>query len=114
MRADDFRGAIDRFEKSLAAGVHFKTLELPGECYLKVGRESCAIIALAAATALNRGVRAPSILADLLSRSDNSYHRELAVEVCKTALVRDPTNRLTRDAESRLRASRVDPAGETE
>ena len=49
---------------SIAEAPHFKTLELLGEAWLAKGEPAKAIVPLAAATTLNRQVRAPSLLAE--------------------------------------------------
>jgi tetratricopeptide (TPR) repeat protein len=56
--------AIHHFEVSIAADPHFKTLELLGEAWLAKGEPAKAIVPLAAATTLNRQVRAPSLFAE--------------------------------------------------
>jgi tetratricopeptide (TPR) repeat protein len=56
--------AIRNFEASIAEAPHFKTLELLGEAWLAKGEPGKAIVPLAAATTLNRQVRAPSLLAE--------------------------------------------------
>ena len=56
--------AIHNFEVSIAEAPHFKTLELLGEAWLAKGEPARAIVPLAAATTLNRQVRAPSLLAE--------------------------------------------------
>ena len=64
MDAGDLVGALALLERSLAGHIHFKTLELIGECQCRLGRHREAIIPLAAATGLNRGSRAPCLLAE--------------------------------------------------
>jgi hypothetical protein len=51
-------------EVSIAEAPHFKALELLGEAWLAKGEPARAIVPLAAATTLNRQVRAPSLLAE--------------------------------------------------
>src|SRR5918994_2439310 len=63
MEAGDLQDAISSFCRSVAEWPHFKTLELLGECLLRLNRLREAIVPLAAATALNRQARAPMLLA---------------------------------------------------
>jgi tetratricopeptide (TPR) repeat protein len=70
---------------------HFKTLEVLGEVLIKLGRFTEAVVPLAAATTLNRQVRAPSLLAKaLLAAGDRGAARQAA----RIATARDPANRL--------------------
>jgi predicted Zn-dependent protease len=62
--AGDVVKALGLLEQSLADDVHFKTLELIGEVRCRLGRHRDAIVPLAAATGLNRGSRAPCLLAE--------------------------------------------------
>ena len=90
MNSGDSSGAIDYFLRSACVHPHFKTYELVGECYLRQRDFARAVLFLAAATALNRGVRAPSLLARAwyeLGRNDKASH---AVAM---ALERDPNNK---------------------
>ena len=66
MKSGDVSGAIAKFEQSIVCVPHFKTLELLGEAFLKIGKPDRAVVPLAAATTLNRQVRAPSMLAEAL------------------------------------------------
>ena len=63
MAAGELEAAHNALRLSAEANPHFKTLELLGECLLKLGRPKEAIVPLAAASALNAGIRAPSLLA---------------------------------------------------
>jgi tetratricopeptide (TPR) repeat protein len=54
MEAGTLEDAIRLFRQSVAEWPHFKTLELLGECLLRLERPREAIIPLAAATALNQ------------------------------------------------------------
>lgn len=91
MSAGDTHSAIDIFEKSIALYPHFKALELLGECFIRSGRPSDAIVPLAAATTLNKGVRAASLLAKALAEVGDA---ERSREIADLALSRDPNNRL--------------------
>ncbi len=61
MAAGELEAAHTALRLSAEANPHFKALELLGECLLKLGRPKEAIVPLAAASALNAGVRAPSL-----------------------------------------------------
>jgi tetratricopeptide (TPR) repeat protein len=93
LAAGDVSGAIAHLENSVAAYPHFKLLELLGEAWLKGGEPQRAIVPLAAATTLNRQVRAPSLLAEALLAAGD---RIKAYEVARLALDRDPHNRKAR------------------
>lgn len=82
--------AIELFSQSIALHPHFKTLELLGECYVSLNRLHEAVVPLAAATTLNDGVRAPSILANVFLKLGD---REAARSMAALALERDPDNR---------------------
>ena len=90
MENGDTEQAVGLFQKSAVESPHFKTFELLGECLLRLKRFSEAIPYLAAAAAMNRGVRAPAILAEAwlaLERYDE------ALEAAEAALLRDPMNK---------------------
>lgn len=93
MAVSDYEGAVREFRASLELTVHFKTLELLGECYIQLRQFTEAIVTLAAATTLNRGVRAPSLLCELLANQSDPYLVGLAEGVIDIALSRDPSNR---------------------
>ena len=82
--------AIELFHQSAVESPHFKTYELLGECYMRLQRFREAIPYLAASATLNRGVRAPSLLAEAWLAID--CHRN-AVEAADLALSRDPQNK---------------------
>src|SRR5262245_5090751 len=81
--------AIVHFRQSIAADPHFKSLELLGECLMRLDRHCEAVVPLAAATSLNRGVRAPSLLAEVFTKL-GQFHD--ANEMADIALSRDPKN----------------------
>lgn len=93
MSSGDTGSAIDALEKSVEAYPHFKALELLGECLISSGRSREAIVPLAAATTLNKGVRAASLLAKALADVGDV---ERSKEIADLALSRDPHNRLAR------------------
>jgi uncharacterized protein HemY len=81
--------AVEAFHASAKLAPHFKTYELLGECYLALQQAAQAIPFLAAATTLNQGVRAPSLLAEVfLTLGDLPKAKEIA----EIALSRDSTN----------------------
>lgn len=59
----DWSSAIAVFQQSAREHPHFKTYELWGESLLEVEDLTGAVMLLAAASALNRGPRAPVLLA---------------------------------------------------
>ncbi len=91
MDQGDLEEAVALFEQSVSASLHFKSLELLGECLSKIGRKHEAIVALAAATTLNEGVRAPALLAQVFLEMGN--YRE-AYDFAELALSRHSSNRL--------------------
>lgn len=91
MDSGAFEEAIQAFSASVAIDPHFKALELMGECLLALGRPIQAVVPLAAASALNDQVRAPSLLAQaFLSIGDYQQAARLA----KAVLVRASGNRV--------------------
>jgi tetratricopeptide (TPR) repeat protein len=86
--------AIEGLKQSAALLPHFKTLEMLGECYMKAGQYREAVIPLAAATGLNRQVRAPSFLAKVfLELGDGVKAREIARDIVR----REPGNRIAKE-----------------
>lgn len=83
--------AIALFEQSVTDNPHFKALELRGECLIKLGRAREAIVPLAAATTLNKGVRAPALLAQVFLEL-MEYHD--ALDIAELALSRHAGNRI--------------------
>jgi tetratricopeptide (TPR) repeat protein len=94
LEAGDVEQALSAFAESAALDPHFKTLERLADCFLRLNRPVDAIIPLAAATTLNRGVSAPSKLAKLFFEIGELYDARRLSEV---ALQRDPNNRLALD-----------------
>ena len=90
MKQGQFEEAANLFEKNVKANPHFKELELLGECFLHLGRLPEAIVPLAAAATLNKGVRAPSLLAEVFYLLGKMHD---AAEMAEIALSRDSTNR---------------------
>ena len=82
--------AIVLFKQNVEIEPHFKDLELMGECLIRLGRLTEAIVPLAAATTLNKGVRAPRLLAELYLQMGNMHE---AKEIAEIALSRAPNNR---------------------
>lgn len=90
MERGEHTQAVVCLQENVAADPHFKTLELLGECLIVLGRLQESIVPLAAATTLNKGVRAPALLAEVFWHL-NQFHD--AKEVAEIALGRDPRNR---------------------
>jgi tetratricopeptide (TPR) repeat protein len=91
--AGDLDAALVQIETSVSAFPHFKALELLGEAWLRKGEPRRAVVPLAAATTLNRQVRAPSLLAEALLALGDGLR---AHEIAQLALERDPNNRKAR------------------
>ena len=82
--------AVEVLSRSAAMSPHFKTLELLGECLVRLGRWQDSIIPLAAATTLNRQARAPALLSEAyLELKDLRRAKEMA----EMSLHRNPTYR---------------------
>jgi len=90
IEADEFEQAAQRLRESVETAPHFKTLELLGECLLKLRRPLDAIVPLAAATALNNQVRAPSLLAQAFLQCGQFLE---AGEFSSMVLSKSPANR---------------------
>jgi len=102
MQDDKLNDAVRLFQESNLLSPHFKTFELLGECLLKLKRYNEAVGPLAAAVALNKGVRAPSLLAEVFFViGENSDAREFA----ELALSRDPNNKKAKEILSRVKAT---------
>jgi tetratricopeptide (TPR) repeat protein len=104
VRTGDYEEAISLFRRSAEMEPHFKTFELLGECLLALNRNSEAVGPLAAATTLNRGVRAPSLLAEAFLRNQKFDDAE---DFAKLALQRDPRNKRARDVLEKLEANKL-------
>ena len=98
MGAGRFEEAAGLLTQSIAAWPHFKSLELLGECLIKIGRLQEAIVPLAAATALNAGVRAPALLAEVFLQLDQREDAERAAEIASTRHPANKTARKVKDA----------------
>jgi lipopolysaccharide biosynthesis regulator YciM len=85
--------AIVQLQDAAEADPHYKTLERLGEAWLNKGQPKRALVPLAAATTLNQGVRAPSILAEVLLTLGEPI---AAHRIAKLALERHSTNRKAR------------------
>jgi tetratricopeptide (TPR) repeat protein len=87
MEAGALEEAVALFQESIREWPHVKTLELEGECLLRLGRTREALVPLAAATALHPAARPPALLAQaFLALGHYGEAREFAEE----ALRRDP------------------------
>jgi tetratricopeptide (TPR) repeat protein len=108
VRTGDYEEAISLFRRSAEMEPHFKTFELLGECLLALNRNSEAVGPLAAATTLNRGVRAPSLLAEAFLRNQKCDDAE---DFAKLALQRDPRNKGVRDVLKKSEANKMLQSG---
>lgn len=99
MRQGQYEEAVRLFERNVKLNPHFKELELLGECLLHSGRLREAIVPLAAATTLNAGVRAPSLLAEIFYRLGEM---DDANQMAELALSRDPKNRKALEVKERV------------
>ena len=95
MEKNQLEDAVRLFQQSIVLSPHFKSLELLGECFIRLNRLPEAVVPLAAATTLNQGPRAPSLLADVFLKLEDS---DRANEVAEIALSRDPNNRIALNA----------------
>lgn len=93
LEAGDLDGAIDQLEFSEAGYPHFKALELLGEAWLRKGQPARAVVPLAAATTLNRQVRAPAPLAEALLALGEEVR---AHEIAELVLQRDSNSKKAR------------------
>ena len=104
----DFARAIELLERSAALAPHFKTLEILGETLLKSGDPLAAVTPLAAATALNDQVRAPSLLAEAFLRIGEL---EDARKFAERVVTRDPGNRRALSVLEVISSRDPDPSG---
>jgi tetratricopeptide (TPR) repeat protein len=100
--AGRFEEAIPLFEESLLLGLHFKTFELLGECLARRGDHTRAIAYLSAATRMNSGVRALSLLAQSFADHPDPGGAEFAVATAKLVLTSDANNRIAKAIMDRL------------
>ena len=104
MEAGETESAVRLFQESASIDPHFKTLELLGECLLKLGRHHEAVISLAASIGLGTKVyRAMFLLAKAL---DESGFRRNAIEKLEEAIAIKPDYKSARDLLEQLRAVR--------
>jgi tetratricopeptide (TPR) repeat protein len=108
MEAGHLEEAVALFQESISEWPHVKTMELEGECLLRLGRAREAIVPLAAATALNPSAHPPGLLAHAFLAL--GHYRE-ALEFADEALRRAPADPLALEARLSARshlASRLD------
>ena len=87
----DLEGAITLFAKSNALYTHYKTLELWGECEIKLGNYQKAIRILIQAVNLNHSAKPKSLLALAYKNSGEILKsKDLASEVLSS----DPNNKI--------------------
>jgi tetratricopeptide (TPR) repeat protein len=94
--------AVALFQQSIRAWPHVKTLELEGECLLRLGRPREAIVPLAAATALHPAARPPALLAQVFLALG---HYGEAVKFAEEALRRTPGDAMALEARAAARRS---------
>jgi lipopolysaccharide biosynthesis regulator YciM len=95
MDAGDLPHAVDLFQASLKIAGHAKTVELLGECFMKLGRLGEAESMLKDAVTLGRESRAPLLLAELSFLQGNpAFAREMVEESLKRNPTYQPAKRL--------------------
>jgi tetratricopeptide (TPR) repeat protein len=100
MKKLDYARAIALFEESVAAGPHFKTLELLGECRLRTQEPLAAIVPLAASVGLaNNGFKAMYLLAEAYLQLDD---RDTALVYVDRALQMKPDFKRARELKHQL------------
>lgn len=73
MEQGRFEEAAETFKQSIQVSPHFKSWELLGDCYMRLGHPLVAFAPLATAMVLNGGARAPTLLAQIYSElGDNN------------------------------------------
>jgi tetratricopeptide (TPR) repeat protein len=93
--------AVDIFSRAFLLEPHFKTLELLGTCYQKLGRLQEAVVYLAAAAGLgNRQFRARFLLAEVLVLLGDI---DSAVNKLEEAIELNPDYRSARELLKRIR-----------
>lgn len=101
MESGALEEAVALFRESILEWPHVKTLELEGECLLRLGQPLDAVVPLAAATALHPAARPPALLAQAFLALG---HYGEAVQFAEEALRRapgDPVALEVRDAARR-------------
>jgi Flp pilus assembly protein TadD len=76
MAQNQLVAAVSLFQQSIALSPHFKALELLGECFIRLNRLAEAIVPLAAATTLNKGVRGPIFIGRCFPEVERLLQRE--------------------------------------
>ena len=100
MNSSDYARAIKLFEESIRLSPHFKTLELLGECRLKIHQPSEAIVPLAAAVGLGTNAfRAMYLLAQAFSECGD---KKTALKYVERALQMNSEFRQARDLKDLL------------
>lgn len=111
MEAGNVASAIDLLRESAVLYPHYKTLELLGECLIRMNRPREAIVPLAASTALNKQARAPLLLAEaFLSIGELDKAKRFAAE----ALTRNPRYGLASQLVAQLSADQASGFAEGE
>lgn len=85
--------AVVLLKESNQLHAHFKTLELWGECEIKLGKSRQAIMPLTAATELNSGIKPMSLLAKAYQ---DIGEEKKAIELANKVLSKEPNNKLAK------------------
>ena len=109
MNAGRHLEAIQKFEQSAALQVHYKTLQLLGECLLNVGDVQRAVVPLAAATWLTRQASAPVLLAEALLKLGRLADAERAAQQAIDIM---PHYKKAQSLLEEIRAAAQDAAGD--
>lgn len=107
MDSGDLQIAVERFKESVRGMPHFKTLELLGDCLMRLGEPGEAIVFLAAAAGLARKQSKPryllaKCLVDLRRMND-------AIEFLEQALELNPNYKAARELLLLLRTEESNP-----
>jgi tetratricopeptide (TPR) repeat protein len=106
MDANQLDRAITAFRQSAEMNPHYKTLQLLGDCLLRLGRAREAIIPLAAAVGLNRQYTAPMLLAQAFVAIGDLSKAEMAA--CKAVDIAPDNRKAKALLETILEARRVE------
>lgn len=109
LKASKFFEAEKLLKESIIKKPHHKTCELLGEVCIKTQKYTEAIVYLAAATTLNKGSRAPSLLAEAFYACNQKHESFTAAYI---ALSRDPRNRRALEIVARIDSEKskyIDP-----
>jgi tetratricopeptide (TPR) repeat protein len=100
MDSEDFTAA-EKFSRALSLEPHFKTMELLGTCFQKLGQHHEALLYLAASAGLgNRQFRARYLLAEVLVSLGEI---DMAIDKLEEAIALKPDYRRARELLQRIR-----------